>query len=101
MERWGVGLNKPDEAAMLAIGEAVFTGFSELSGLSPERIAIAGRSLGSRLAVGVAARIRPMRLILISPFDRFISAVQQAVPLIHEAWLKDAYDTAARVSAVD
>jgi pimeloyl-ACP methyl ester carboxylesterase len=96
----GLSLKKPGEAELVDACLAAFDGFARLTGLDAGNIAVAGRSLGSGLAVPVAAQIRPSHLILISPFDRLITAVRQAFPPISERWLKDRFDNRAALASV-
>lgn len=98
----GLGLSrrKPGEAEPVDACLAAFDGFAGMTGLAAGSIAVAGRSLGSGLAVPVAAQARPSHLILISPFDRLITAVRQAFPPIRERWLKDRFDNRAALASV-
>jgi uncharacterized protein len=96
----GFALRKPCEAQMIEISLAAFDAFSAHASIQPEHMTVAGRSLGSGLAVNVAARRKPASVILISPFDRLANVLSRRFPLIAVRFLKDKYDTAAVVSEV-
>lgn len=87
----GLGLSwrKPGEAQLVADALAVLEWLQVHGGLAAGDITIAGRSLGSGIAVAVAAA-RPVRqLVLISPFERLLSAVRVRLPFVRGWMLKD------------
>lgn len=87
----GLGLSwrKPDEARLVADALAVLDWMLAHGGLAPGDITIVGRSLGSGIAVAVAAA-RPVRqLVLVSPFERLLSAVRLRLPFVRAWMLKD------------
>lgn len=92
--RLGPSLFKPDEAQLVRDGLAVFDWMARQHGVGPERLHVIGRSLGSGLAVQVAAARPVAGLVLISPFDRLLSAVRVLLPF-WPAWaLRDSFDSA-------
>lgn len=87
----GLGLHwrKPDEAQLVADALAVLDWMGTQGGLAPQQITVAGRSLGSGIAVPVSAA-RPVRqLALISPFERSVSAIRVRLPFVRDWMLKD------------
>jgi pimeloyl-ACP methyl ester carboxylesterase len=59
---------KPSESALVTDAEALF----DLAAQSHSQIAVIGRSLGSGVAVQVAARRPVERLVLVTPFDSLV-----------------------------
>lgn len=87
----GLGLHwrKPGEEQLVADALAVLDWMGSHGGLEPGQITVAGRSLGSGIAVPVGAA-RPVRqLALISPFERAISAIRVRLPFVRDWMLKD------------
>ncbi len=99
----GLGLRwrKPGEAQLVADACAVLDWWTQDRGLSLERVTVGGRSLGSGIAVQVAAQRAIRRLLLISPHDRLISAIRVIVPGMPSWWLKDRFESIAHMSRVN
>ena len=98
----GLGLSwrKPGEAQLIADGCAVLDWWTREQGLLLDHISVAGRSLGSGIAVQVAT-LRPInRLLLISPHDRLISAIRTISRWVPSWWLKDKFDSIAHMPNV-
>ncbi len=96
----GLAWRKPGERELVDDGIAVLDWWSDWLGLPPGDIAIAGRSLGSGLAVQVAAA-RPVRaLVLISPHDRLLSAVRVRLPWLPAPWLRDRFESIRHIGRV-
>ncbi|MDP9176732.1 MAG: alpha/beta hydrolase [Gemmatimonadota bacterium] len=74
-------------------------------GVSADRIAIYGHSLGSAIATELAARHRPLALLLESPFTsaRAMSRIigWRAVHFVWDAIARFHFDTVAKVAAID
>lgn len=96
----GPAWRKPGEAQLVADGLAVLDWMAQACGLRHTDIAIGGRSLGSGLAVQVSAARPVRRLVLVSPFDRALSAVRQAMPFVRGWMLKDAFHSAEHMALV-
>lgn len=65
------------------------------------RVAIVGISLGSGVAVQVAARTHPERLLLVTPYDRLDQVAQDHLPWIPARWLiRDHYNSLAHVDGL-
>jgi hypothetical protein len=55
-------------------------------------ILLVGRSLGSSIAIGVAAQVNPTGLVLITPFDSIQNIAKQVVPFLPiQLLIKDPY----------
>lgn len=98
----GLGLHwrKPDEARLVADALAVLDWMACELGLPPEQVTVAGRSLGSGLAVAVSAARPVRRLALISPFDQALSAVRVHVPWVRGWMLKDRFRSDRAIAGV-
>ena len=97
----GLGWRKPGEAPLVADACAVLDGWTQERGLPMERITLGGRSLGSGIAVQVAALRAVQRLVLISPHDRLISAIRVIVPGMPAWWLKDRFESITHMPRVN
>ncbi|HEY4079355.1 MAG TPA: alpha/beta fold hydrolase [Burkholderiaceae bacterium] len=97
----GLGWAKPGEAQLVADACAVLDWWTQERALPLERITIGGRSLGSGIAVQVAAQRAIQRLVLISPHDRLISAIRVIVPGMPAWWLKDRFESIAHMPRVN
>lgn len=87
----GFSLAKPSESQLVQDGLLVLEWLARHTALPMSALVVAGRSLGSGIAVQVAAARSPGKLVLISPFDRLISAVRQKLPFLPERLLKDTF----------
>lgn len=99
-EKLGPSLRKPDEARLVADGLAMLDWFASSLGLETSGIAVAGRSLGSGIAVQVCAERRVRRLVLVSPYGRLIEPVRAALPLAREWMLKDKFRSVEHVRRI-
>lgn len=96
----GLHWRKPDEAQLLADALAVLDWMGTHSGLAPQQITVAGRSLGSGIAVPVSAA-RPVRqLALISPFEQSLSAIRVRLPFVRGWMLKDRFHNTAHMPRI-
>ncbi|MCX7250347.1 MAG: alpha/beta hydrolase [Burkholderiales bacterium] len=99
-EKLGPSLRKPDEARLVADGLAMLDWLSSTMALDPSELAIAGRSLGSGIAIQVCA-LRPVRrLVLVSPYGRLIEPVRAALPFMREWMLKDQFRSVEHIERV-
>ncbi len=94
---YGASTGTPVEVALLGDAQAVFDIISQThSGIS-----IVGRSLGSGVAVFLAATRRAERLVLITPYDSIAKVAQSAFPIFPvSAMLKDRYDSLSYASSI-
>src|SRR5690606_28414209 len=64
-------------------------------------VSLVGRSLGSAVAVHVASQREVSRLVLITPFDSFVSVGRAHFPLFPIRWLlRERHDAASRAGLV-
>jgi hypothetical protein len=100
----GWSWRKPSESELVADAVAVLDAWSQHIGIPVQQIGIVGRSLGSGLAVQVAAARPVHRLALISPYDQLASALQARLPRLPRAWLawwlRDAFDARRHMADV-
>jgi hypothetical protein len=96
---YGGSTGAPSEAALVGDAIALFDHLAR----DHDDIAVIGRSLGSGVAVQLAA-LRPVgSVVLVTPFDSLVSVGQAVMPWLPVSWLaKERYDSvraAAQVSA--
>jgi uncharacterized protein len=95
---YGGSTGVPNETALVADALAVF------DWLQPDHpeIAVVGRSLGSGVAVQLAAARPVTHLVLVTPYDSLVSVGQEALPWLPVSWLaRDRFESlkyAPRVS---
>jgi pimeloyl-ACP methyl ester carboxylesterase len=75
---YGGSSGQPSEAALFADGLALF----DRVRADHDRIAVLGRSLGSGVAVHLAARRPVARLVLVTPFDSIEAVASRQFPLV-------------------
>lgn len=98
---YGRSEGTPSEAGLYRDAEAALAYLRAEPRVDPDRIVYFGRSLGSAVAVELAAREPPMALVIESPFPslRWLAdAVYPWLPLTR--WLHDRYETERRARAV-
>ncbi len=97
---YGGNPGAPSEQGLIADGRAALD-FLAARGVAPERTVIYGESLGSGVAVAVAAERRVAAVILEAPFTSAAAVGQRAYPFLPVALLiKDRFDSLARVAAI-
>ena len=98
---YGESGGKPGEAALVADGAALFDWAARRADIDATRIAIHGRSLGSGVAVQVAA-MRPARcVILTSPFDSAVEVAKRMYPWLPVSHLmRHPFDSMARAQGM-
>jgi pimeloyl-ACP methyl ester carboxylesterase len=94
---YGGSTGRPSDAALTADAEAIYDSLRERH----DPIAVIGRSLGSGVAVALAARRPVERLILVTPFDSITRVAADHFPWLPvRALLRDRYDSLRRIGAV-
>ncbi len=94
---YGGSTGAPSESALVADAIALF------DRLAPDHddIAVVGRSLGSGVAVQLAARRPVSSLVLVTPFDSLVAVGQAALPWVPVSLLaRDRYESARIAPAV-
>ncbi len=94
---YGLSDGEPSEAGLFSDALAIFDHISERH---PSVIAY-GRSLGSGVAVHLAAERRLDKLILLTPYDSIAQIGQRSYPLFPVSWLiRDRFDSATRAAEI-
>ena len=99
---YGLSEGEPGEAVLAADAVAVHDQLAARGDVDPDRIVIFGRSLGSGVAVQLAAR-RPVRAVmLISPFDSLRSIARRQYPIVPVSLLlKHPFDSLAQAPRIE
>jgi uncharacterized protein len=94
---YGGSTGRPSEAALVADAGAIYDSVSA----QHAPIAVIGRSLGSGVAVALAAERPVERLILVTPFDSIANVAADHYRLLPvRALVRDRFDSAARIARV-
>ncbi|MDP5191445.1 alpha/beta hydrolase [Rheinheimera baltica] len=94
---YGGSSGKPSEQALVADALALL---DQLQNKHSD-ITVIGRSLGSGVAVQLAAQREVAQLVLITPFDSLSALAQRQFPLFPVKWLlKDTYNSVAYAPAI-
>jgi uncharacterized protein len=97
---YGGNPGAPSESGLFADGEAALD-FLAREGIGPDRIVLWGESLGSGVAVYLAARRDVAALVLEAPFTSVAAAAQHHYPFVPAALLmRDRFDSLSRIAAV-
>jgi len=98
---YGDSTGKPGEAAMVADGTALFDWASRRQDVDATRIALHGRSLGTGIAVQVAAARTPACVILTSPFASARGVASELYPWLPIGLLmRHPFDSQARAPSI-
>ena len=99
---YGLSEGRPSEAALTADALAIYDGLAKRDDIDPSRIVAFGRSLGSGVAVPLAAK-RPLQaVVLVSPFDSLRSIARKQYPIVPVSLLlKHPFDSLARAPAIE
>ena len=94
------GGGQPSEVGLLADADAALSHVAGL-GIAPMRIALYGESLGSGVAVALAARHEVGGLILETPYSSVADVAQAHYWYVPARWLiRDRYDSVSRIGEV-
>ena len=94
---YGGSSGAPSEAGLVQDALALY----DHAAARHRTVVIIGRSLGSGVAVQVAAQREVRKLALVTPFDSVLALAKQTFPVFPVAlMLKDRYDSAARVADI-
>jgi pimeloyl-ACP methyl ester carboxylesterase len=94
---YGGSTGRPSESALVADALAVY---DQLHGRYPQ-ISIVGRSLGTGIAVQLAAAREVHRLVLVTPYDSLADVAAAHMPIFPVRLLmRDRFDSASRAQAV-
>lgn len=84
---YGESEGRPSEAALTSDGATIFDWAARRAEIDPSRVALHGRSLGSGVAVQVAAARPAKCVVLTSPFDSALEVAKAMYPWLPVAWL--------------
>ena len=99
---YGLSEGRPSETALAADALAVYDRLAARGDIDPHHIVVLGRSLGSGVAVQLAAN-RPVRaVVLVSPFDSLRSLAGKQYPFVPVSLLlKHPFDSLARAPEIE
>ena len=99
---YGLSEGRPSETALVADALAIHDRLAAREDIDPNRIVVLGRSLGSGVAVQLAAS-RPVRaVVLVSPFDSLRSLARKQYPFVPVSLLlKHPFDSLARAPGIE
>ena len=99
---YGLSEGRPSETALAADALAIHDRLAARDDVDPNRIVVFGRSLGSGVAVQLAAN-RPVRaVVLVSPFDSLRSIARRQYPFVPVSLLlKHPFDSLARAPEIE
>ena len=99
---YGLSEGRPSEAALVADALAIYDRLAARDDVDPNRIVVLGRSLGSGVAVQLAAS-RPVRaVVLVSPFDSLRSIARKQYPFVPVSLLLEhPFDSLARAPEIE
>jgi pimeloyl-ACP methyl ester carboxylesterase len=94
---YGASTGAPSEAAIVGDAQAIFDHIRP----AHSSISVVGRSLGSGVAMFLAATRRAERLVLVTPYDSIAKLAQSSFPIFPvSAILKDRYDSLSHASSI-
>lgn len=94
---YGGSTGRPSEAVLIADAEAIYDSLRA----HHDPIAVIGRSLGSGVAVALAAHRPVERLVLVTPFDSIADVAADHFPWLPvRPLMRDRYDSLRRIAAV-
>ena len=98
---YGRSEGEPDEEGTYRDGEAAWRYLVGTRGVSPERLILCGRSLGSAVAIELAARHEPAALVVESSFTGLADVARVHYRLLPVGLLcRFKYDSAAKVPSI-
>jgi fermentation-respiration switch protein FrsA (DUF1100 family) len=98
---YGESEGKPSEQALVADARTLYDHVVRLPGMDAQRLFAFGRSLGSGVAVALAAE-RPLRgVLLVNPFDSLSAVAKHYYPYLPVEWmLKHPFDSLSRARSL-
>lgn len=99
---YGESQGKPSEAALLDDGLATVDAAVKRLGIRPDQIVLMGRSLGSGVAVHIAANRSVRGVILVTPFDSLVNVAKKHYPVFPVSFLmRHRFDSLSLAPRVD
>ncbi len=98
---YGQSGGEPNEGALFADARLIYDWATRHPEIDTSRIVVMGRSLGSGVAVHVAAERPVAGVVLVSPYDSIRSVAQGVYPVVPVGWiLKHPFDSLARAPSI-
>jgi hypothetical protein len=98
---YGGNPGAPSEAGLLHDARAVHGTVAARADVDPGRVILMGESLGTGVAVALAVEVKPMAVVLRSPFTTMADVAAHHYPLLPvRRLLWDRYDSLSRVGAL-
>jgi fermentation-respiration switch protein FrsA (DUF1100 family) len=98
---YGASAGRPSEAALVADAARIFDWAAGREDIDASRIAIHGRSLGTGVAVQLAAARNPRCVVLTTPFASALDVAREAYPWLPvAAMLRHPFDSGSRAPAI-
>ncbi len=99
---YGQSQGRPSEDALLADALTILDHILATEAVDPAHVVLMGRSLGSGVAVHVAAKRKVGGVILVTPFDSLVNVAKSHYPIFPVGWLlKHRFDSAALAVDID
>ena len=99
---YGLSEGRPSETALTSDALAIYDWLAKRDDIDPTRIVIFGRSLGSGVAVPLAANRAARAVVLVSPFDSLRSIARKQYPIVPVSLLlKHPFDSLAHAPAIE
>ncbi len=99
---YGGNPGSPGERALFADALALYDWAVARPDVDAARVVLMGRSLGSGVAVHVAAERKPAGVVLVTPYDSIRDVAQSMYPTVPvSALLRHPFDSLARAPAID
>jgi len=93
---YGQSQGRPSEKALLADALFILDQVVRNESIDPAHVVLMGRSLGSGVAVHVAAHRKVGAVILVTPFDSLVNVAKTHYPIFPVGWLlRHRFDSAA------
>ena len=99
---YGMSEGRPTEQGTYRDARAALEYLRARHGVAADRIVYFGRSLGSAIAVDLAASQPPLAMVLVSPFASVGDMARLTIPFLPMHWLvRNRYDSLATIGRVD
>jgi len=99
---YGLSEGRPNERNLYRDAELIYDIFTQRKGVDRERIVVMGRSIGTGVAVHIAASRPVSGVILVTPYDSLVRVVQRKVKIIPAALLlRNRFDSIAAAPRLD
>ncbi|MBF0187531.1 MAG: alpha/beta hydrolase [Magnetococcales bacterium] len=98
---YGLSEGEPTEAALFADATTLYDWARRQEGIDPERIVLLGRSIGSGVAVHLAAERSVAAVILVTPYDSMVAVAGYHYPYVPvKVMLRHRFDSLARAPKI-